>query len=148
MGVPNLPGVPALSSFASPAAGVVLLTADAVSLITQALYPQWGIYLNGSPILASSAQPLFNLGTLINAAESLLNSLSFGIFSVVDFAYKQDWTVSTYPVEEGGFQSYDKVQHPFDVRNPDRRRRNGGQPSIAPSDRRTPRRTRSSSSTS
>jgi hypothetical protein len=34
----------------------------------------------------------------------------------VTFDYRQEWTVSDYPLEQGAFQSYDKVQTPFDVR--------------------------------
>jgi hypothetical protein len=36
--------------------------------------------------------------------------------TVVDFSYQQDWTVADYPVERGGFESYDKVNSPFRVR--------------------------------
>ena len=52
-----------------------------------------------------------------NSISSLLTGQNLDdLFSVVDFEYKQDWSVSDYPVEQGGFQSYDKVQLPFDVR--------------------------------
>lgn len=36
--------------------------------------------------------------------------------NVVSFEYKQEWTLSDYPIEKGGFESYDKVQTPFDAR--------------------------------
>lgn len=129
--VPNVPGVPALSSYS--AASGLLLTADVANLLNRVLRPQWGIYLNGAPIIATSVAPLIGLGSLVNAFSALAslgNSVSnlfggglgtnFGLttntFSVVDFAYKQDWAIADYQVEGGGFQSYDKVQLPFDVR--------------------------------
>jgi hypothetical protein len=128
--VPNVPGVPALSSYLTQSP--VLLFADTVAAITQALLPQWGIYTTGGqPVIASSLASLVGLGSLASAVQSIgggfLNSLASqfvtgnaqslaNLFSVVDFEYKQDWSVSDYPVEQGGFQSYDKVQLPGDIR--------------------------------
>lgn len=131
--VPNVPGVPALSSYSSGAP--TLLFSDVVNAVTNVLQPQWGIYTtSGAPVIASSLAALVGLGSLASAANSVLgfipgltgavNSISSGLiganiaslFSVVDFEFKQDWNVSDYPVEQGGFQSYDKVQLPFDVR--------------------------------
>lgn len=86
--VPNVPGVPALTSYLSSVP--TLLIADLISTISfQA--PRWGIFLNGAPAL-----PM--------------------IQSIATFEYKQDWSIADYPVEDGAFQSYDKVQLPFDVR--------------------------------
>jgi hypothetical protein len=111
--VPPLPGYGPLSG--------ALLAADAVevaSLGAAALFPQWGIYLNGAPVIqpasfvssiASSVAPL--IAPLANAL-----GLSFPIFaSFIDFEFKQDWPIADYQVEQGGFQSYDKVQLPFDI---------------------------------
>lgn len=127
--VPNVPGVPFLSSYSS--SGAALLTADTILGIANALKPQWGIYdLNGVPVIASSIASSLGLGSLassVNSASSLFTSITgasltgsgpniFDLFSVVDFEYKQDWSVSDYQVEQGGFQSYDKVQLPFDIR--------------------------------
>jgi hypothetical protein len=104
--VPNVPGVPFLSSYLStPSPG--LLIGAISSLIPGLQSSLWGIYSQfGIPIIASALSPLSNLilgGSVLN-------------FSVIDFEYKRDWSVSNYPVEQGGFQSYDKVQLPFDVR--------------------------------
>lgn len=130
--IPNVPGVPSLSSYSSaPSPLLAVDTALTFGLGLQQL--QWGIYTQiakgGQPVIASSLAALFNLGALASAASSVSALLNiFGaalppsvqaltdVFSVVDFEFKQDWTVSNYPVEEGGFQSYDKVQMPFDVR--------------------------------
>lgn len=87
--VPNVPGVPPLNSYG--VSNIVLLTADAASILLGiTVAPQWGIYLNGDPVLSYDNQMFFS--------------------------YTQDWKISTYPVEEGSFQSYDKVQLPSEIR--------------------------------
>ena len=88
--IPNAPGVPALPR--DPNAiidSVLLLAADALGLFSTT-NQQWGLFKDGLPVVVAD--------------------------SVVSFDYRQDWTISTYPLEEGAFESYDKVQTPFDVR--------------------------------
>lgn len=87
--VPNLPGVPALTSFA-PISSLSVLASDAVSALINFLFPQWGIFLFGIPVLFYDSQ--------------------------VSFEYRQDWPISNYPVEQGGFQSYDKARLPSEIR--------------------------------
>lgn len=87
--VPNLPGVPNLPSYG--ANNLVLLVADVASAILGFFAgPQWGIFLDGAQ--------------------------AFDYNSILDFDYKKDAPTSDYPVEEGSFVSYDKVQLPFDVK--------------------------------
>jgi hypothetical protein len=87
--IPNLPGVPSLPSYSTDSLG--LLFEDAVSFLFGGNgVPSWGIFLDGEQ--------------------------AFAYTSVIDFDYKRDYTVSDYQVEDGGFQSYDKVQLPFDVK--------------------------------
>lgn len=86
--VPNLPGVPALSSYSSDP--IALLTEDAVSLIGALSSPQWGIFLNGESVIAAD--------------------------SVVDFDYDQNFEISDYPQEQGAFESYNKAQRPAVIR--------------------------------
>lgn len=87
--VPNVPGVPPLDSYS--ANNIVLLFADVVGAIFGILLPeQWGIFLDGVPVLSYDNQ--------------------------VGFEYGQHWKVSTYPVEQGSFQAYDKVQMPSQIR--------------------------------
>lgn len=90
--VPPFPGVPPLlrAPGSSPVVDLVLLIADAVAAVLGSAEPQWGIFLDGEPLLPSDC--------------------------TVSFEYKQDWTIADYPIEGGGFESYDKVQLPFDVR--------------------------------
>lgn len=85
----NPAGVPALLGGITFGAAQVLLAADAIAGFLLGP-PQWGLYLDGEPIIIAD--------------------------SVTAFEYKAEWTVSDYPLEQGAFQSYDKVQVPFDVR--------------------------------
>lgn len=126
--VPNVPGVPPLPSYG--ANNVELLTGDAPDIAAgnNVLNPAWGIYYAGtaSPvIIPATPWPQIVSGALAPiqdiAAPSLVGSGAPANFlpasaSTAKFEYKQDWTIADYPIEQGGFQSYDKVQLPFDVR--------------------------------
>ncbi len=87
--VPDVPGVPSLNFAAGADQGIELLNEDLVSL-TPSVSPQWGIFLNGAPVVTAD--------------------------SVVDFTLKKEFALSDYPVEEGAFETYDKVIIPFDCR--------------------------------
>src|ERR1039458_9113877 len=88
--VPFALGVPTLLRAIGDIPSVInLLTSDTVSFGSSSA-SQWGIFLNGAAVIQAE--------------------------SVVDFTYKQEWVIADYPVEQGGFVSYDKVQRPFDVR--------------------------------
>jgi hypothetical protein len=87
-----IPGFP--NELPINAIGIPYYSNDAISLPAQAVSATWGIYQGGSPVLSTEG-----IGT-----------------SVASFTYKQDWLLSDYPIEDGGFESYDKVLVPFDVR--------------------------------
>lgn len=117
--VPNLPGVPALTNYASDLASLIL--GDALSAIAALLSPAWGIYIEGQPVIT----PASAVGQEINATLGAIGEIAalIGIPNVVpvtastiEFDYAADSPISTYPQEEGAFQSYDKVQLPFDVK--------------------------------
>lgn len=61
-----------------------------MSFLASIFGPPWGVFLNGIPIVFAD--------------------------SVATFDYKQEWTISDYPVEQGAFETYDKVELPFEVR--------------------------------
>lgn len=89
--VPNAPGVPALPrSPGAIVAAVELIISDSLSLFAGLGEPPWGLFLNGVPVVTAE--------------------------SVVSFDFKKGSRISSFPVEEGGFESYNKVQQPFDVR--------------------------------
>lgn len=49
----------------------------------------WGLFLDGASVVTAD--------------------------NVVSFEYKEEWHLPTYPIEQGGFGTYNKVQTPFDV---------------------------------
>ena len=105
-------------------ANIPLLIADASEILLGALLqPTWGIYYTGTnmPVIqpasfvqsaiVSQVQPL----TAIASAIGLSGILPVAA-STVEFEYRQDFPISTYPQEQGAFQAYDKVTLPWDVR--------------------------------
>lgn len=96
--VPDAPGVPAvLRDPIAIAETIVLLVADSFGLLGQFASQEWGLFLNGSPVVIAE--------------------------SVVSFEFKEGYRIATFPIEPdksgqspGTFESYNKVQKPFDVR--------------------------------
>lgn len=86
----NIPGVPALLN-AVPGFNQVttFLRGDLVPSVG-GKKPQWGVYKGGKPVVV------------------------FETFVSID--YKQGWAISDFPLEPGAFESYDKVELPFDAR--------------------------------
>lgn len=87
--VPNAPGVPALSSY-SDAPPDELMVENTVTGYGSGLTPMWGLYLDGAAAVVAE--------------------------SVVAFGFRQSWAISKYPIERGGFESYDRVTQPFQPR--------------------------------
>lgn len=117
--VPNVPGVPALSSYDPDPPD--LLIADLVGVVGLVVPPLWGIYANGTPVITPasplSQQLIQTLGPIADLASIIgVPNLIPSVASTIDFEYRQDWPISDYPQENGAFQSYDKVQLPYDVR--------------------------------
>jgi hypothetical protein len=89
--VPDVPGVPSNLAFAPGASiGIVLAIADGTGISSSFASPQWGVYLNGGLTISAN--------------------------SVTDLSFKQEYVISDHPVEQGAFQSYDKVAVPFNPR--------------------------------
>lgn len=90
--VPNVPGVPALprDPYAAAAALPTLLRADSFGGYGSGLSPSWGIYLDGQPVVIADIVP--------------------------GMEFKREWAIADYPVERGGFESYDKVDIPYQPR--------------------------------
>lgn len=89
--IPFAPGVPAIPRLPGAIPAVVdLLIADALSFLGVTLAPQWGLFLNGFPAVIAE--------------------------SVVAFDFRKGYEIPTYPIEGGSFESYNKVERPFDVR--------------------------------
>lgn len=89
--VPNVPGVPPLPrNPLAAASSLALLVADTFGFFISSGAPQWGIFQDSVAVVAAD--------------------------SVVSFDFKQDWSIADYPVEQGAFETYDKVETPFGVR--------------------------------
>lgn len=90
--VPNVPGVPPL--LRAPGFSLVplaLLAIDAARFFGGLIAPTWGVFdQDGNRVISAN--------------------------SVVGVQYRQTWVVANYQIEQGGFESYDKVSMPFDVR--------------------------------
>ncbi len=91
--VPNAPGVPAVRT--DPLAPVVVtpsvMTVDSPGVASGQQNAKWGIFdANGNAVISPD--------------------------SVIDVSFDREFRISDYPVEQGGFQSYNKVATPFDFR--------------------------------
>jgi len=90
--VPKSPGVPAV--FRDPTRVVFtvrLIEADVLTVLRAFGPPEWGVFSDGgAPVLIPD--------------------------SIVAVDVRREWRISDYPVERGGFQSFDKVATPGDAR--------------------------------
>ena len=88
--VPNVAGVPALNFAPGFSQGLALLSSDAASYFSAQFGPQWGIFRGGAPVVVAD--------------------------SVIGIEYRKESSLSDYPLEQGAFETYDKVQLPYDAR--------------------------------
>lgn len=89
--VPNLPGVPALSRSNNAQFAAAALTVVGELLPLNLFGTKWAILdKNGNNVLIPD--------------------------NFVNFEYREEAKIPTYPVENGGFASYNKVRLPFDCR--------------------------------
>lgn len=89
--VPNVAGVPALprNPLFPPTPPPILLTQDAISTPQSVPAQKWGLYSQGEPVILAD--------------------------NVIEIEYKQNWAIADYQMEEGAFESYDKVSNPFEI---------------------------------
>lgn len=89
--VPNVPGVPPLDRGINTFQQNISLQPDTSSTFGQPdAAVQWGIFKDGQPVVTAE--------------------------SVIRVEYRQDWDLLDYPLEKGAFESYNKVNSPFDAR--------------------------------
>jgi len=86
MAFPNFPGIPALKN--PGPAGVATLAAPLISKFLNAIAPKWGIYdaANAKPVIVPD--------------------------NIVSVDYSNAANILNYPLEEGAFASYNKIQNP------------------------------------
>jgi hypothetical protein len=87
--IPNVPGVPVLSSY-SALGTLSILAGDALTVISGLFLPRWGIFQNGVEVVLAD--------------------------NVVALDFKREWNVADFPLEQGAFESYDKVSVPYEAR--------------------------------
>jgi len=88
--VPKDPGVPPVQRALQVAESAIILAANAVSLLSLFQGPKWGIFdKDGNPVIVGD--------------------------SVKSVAVKKGYRISDYPVEDGAFASYNKVEQPFEA---------------------------------
>lgn len=112
--VPSLPGVPQLlrspifPAAPPPIVGLALAGARLFqSLFTQ---PQWAIYKHLKPT-QDDAKP----GQLASVVVVAKRTPVVSPDSFLEFGYRNESTLSDYPVQDGGFSTYDKVANPFEM---------------------------------
>lgn len=117
--IPNLPGVPALSSYAANA--VSLLAADAATIFPGLNNVLWGVYLtNGFPVITPSTVLPASLAPILAGLSQILSltgqpNIAPVIGSTIEFEIKAQAPISNYPQEQGAFQSYNKVTLPPEI---------------------------------
>lgn len=108
--VPQLPGVPQLvrsNTFpAGPPPGLGTV-AQVARLLWDAINgaPKWGIF--------KSQNVVDGAGQFIPGQTKLVPTVVPD--NIIEFGFKQDWNVSDFPVQAGGFASYNKVNNPFEI---------------------------------
>lgn len=111
--VPKLPGVPQLTrSLQFPAAPAAVIGLGlALGKLWQSIFsqPQWAIYKSNKPVKAAEADQLPTV-TVVAQRTPVVVPDSFG-----EFSYRNEWTVSDFPVQDGAFASYNKVANPFEI---------------------------------
>ncbi len=103
----TLAGIPPLLNPASEIQGA-LATATVVGLINTVSLLQSDAALLLGPV--SGPWGIFSI-----TPDGLIGEPIALADSVVSLHYKQEWRIPNYPIEQGAFQSYNKVQMPFDA---------------------------------
>lgn len=110
--VPNAPGVPQLARIPTlgPTPGSIAFLGSALGVLFTAIFakPTWAIYksLPANTVDASGITTM----TVQGDRKPVVVPDSFG-----EFSYKQGFEVSDFPVQSGGFASYNKVATPFEA---------------------------------
>jgi hypothetical protein len=99
----GVPPVPRSPNF-PPTAGLVLSTVQGAIWRSFAISDQWGIFDKDGKRLGEVSP--------FTGALSLLSSISGASLSTNSMGYSKETRISDYPVEQGGFATYNKVEMP------------------------------------
>lgn len=112
--VPNVAGVPQLSRSLNfpPAPLPVLGLALALGKLWQSIFaqPQWGIYKSNPGGTQDAVGDDIPTVRVVATRVPVVVPDSFG-----EFSYRNKFNMSDYPVQDGGFASYNKVNNPFEI---------------------------------
>lgn len=113
--VPQLPGVPQVlrSPTFPPAPPPIVGTALALGHLWQAIFskPQWGIYKTQKP-----AEPTIVDGEVIEGTTTVAERKPVVVpDSFLEFGNENEWDLPNYPVEDGSFTTYNKVEIPYEI---------------------------------
>lgn len=112
--VPKLPGVPQLLRSSNFPAGPppVLGQALALGRLWQSLFTQtqWAIYKHQKPTTGEPVKGGVPEVIVVAQRVPVVTPDSF-----IDFNYRSESLISDYPVQDGGFASYDKIASPFET---------------------------------
>lgn len=118
-----LSGAPTLLNPALGAIGStqLLAVADAAGLNSESVLGQWSIVPQASsPGFGSALNNLTqgNFSAALSSAQASISAIQSVISfdSVVSFGFVKESEISDYPVEAGGFQTYNKVERPSDIK--------------------------------
>lgn len=106
--VPPYPGVPQIprSALSSPTIDITLGTLATVLINALQVQQRWGIYDQFGNLLGVNPTSSLNI-------ESIVSNQIFGnqdaVQSVVSFEFNKETKISSFPVEQGGFATYNKV---------------------------------------
>jgi hypothetical protein len=109
--VPLYPGVPALprTALGNPIISIGIGSLASILINSLQAQSQWGIYDQNGNLLG-----IDNAGSL--SIESIISNQITGggdsVQSTVSVEYNKENKISTFPVEQGGFATYNKVQLP------------------------------------
>lgn len=107
--VPNVPGVPQLlrqASMSLPAP--VLAAADMLGLNQLLGGQQWGIFTS------AASQSTGFLSEITDLTMGNIGSPVLPVDSIISVQMAKDFDIPDFPVEGGGFASYNKVQRPYE----------------------------------
>lgn len=111
--VPQLPGVPQLNRSSAFPAGPPPVLGGIVALgrLLQAFTskPVWGIYKNDPPKVNTPADDLPTVTVKANATPVVVPD------SFREFTFDNEFNVSDFPIQQGGFGSVNKVDNPFEI---------------------------------
>jgi hypothetical protein len=108
--IPPLPGVPPLPRSVDIPPAIGLILGEVASILLNALQSpaQWGIIDQNGNILGENDQNL----SIIQSIQAQVTGMQGPILSFNALEYLKETRISDFPIEEGSFASYNKVELP------------------------------------